>query len=93
MNDPIVNYEYTHAYNFRPEEMYGMGKETLKISGKSKLSEFLGYLQRNSSIKFEDATYWFHGLDECIENHEPWVPYIGQPMFYIYDIKITPVEE
>jgi hypothetical protein len=93
MTDPIVKYEYAMAYNFRPDELYGMGKESLRTSGQDKLSKVLERLQYNSSIKFKDATYQFYGLDECIETHEPWVPYIGQPMFFVYDIKITPVEE
>lgn len=90
--DTIVDYSYTTIYNFRPDEMYGMGKESLICNGRGTLGKFLEIIERNSSIKFEDAVYQFYGLDEHIDEYEPWVKWIGQPMYMIVDIKVTPVE-
>jgi hypothetical protein len=86
-----VKYEYTSAYNFRPEECFGMGKETITVSGEGDLNEFLERLQRNSQLKHENDLDWGYCRDVPKQNPE-WTPYIGQPMFYIYDLKIEPVE-
>jgi hypothetical protein len=88
--DTIVKTEYTSIYNMRPGEMCGMGKESLIVSHPGQpLGQFLKNLQANSSLKFENdiefiADEWFH--------NEEWTKYIGQPMFFITDIKIEEVK-
>ena len=82
-----VKYQYTTHYNFRPDELYGMGKESLTIShNNATLREFLDVLVKNSQLKHTNAVYQFYGLDERIEEFEPWVPWIGQPMFHLSNI-------
>ena len=87
----MIKYKYGSIYNMRPGELYGMGKESLNISGKGTLEEFMNCLTRNSSIKFEDAYEYIIGLDDRFEVEE-WKPYIGQPMFFIVDIEYEEVK-
>jgi hypothetical protein len=82
---------YTTIYNFRPGELYGMGKESLTVTGVTEdLVKWFGYISHNSSLKHENAIEHAYGLDECWER-EDWKPWIGQPMFYVVDIKWEPV--
>lgn len=83
----FMKYSYCTIYNFRPDETYGMGKESLKISGDQPLNVFLKEIQYNSSLKHENAIEFIVGTEESIER-EDWKPWIGQPMFYVTDIKI-----
>lgn len=84
----MMKTSYSTIYNFRPNEMYGMGKESLIISGEyTSLEEFMENLMYNSSLKHENAKEYSWPSYECIER-EDWIPWIGQPMFYIVDIKL-----
>ena len=84
----MMKTSYTTIYNFRPNEMYGMGKESLIISGEySSIEKFMKNLMYNSSLKHENAKEWIVGTETYIER-EDWIPWIGQPMFYIVEIKL-----
>jgi hypothetical protein len=91
MDDPLVNYTYSTRYNFRPQECYGMGKESLMITGTGKLSDFLRVIQTNSSMKHKNNLMYILGSDDVIEMEE-WNPWIGQPMFTLYDIKFEVID-
>lgn len=79
---------YSTWYNFRPGEGYGMGKESLKVTGEwESLEEFMKTLEYNSSLKHKDNKEWIVGTEDFVENDE-WTKWIGQPMFFIYDIEI-----
>jgi len=83
---------YTTIYNFRPNELYGMGTESLIITGTIAAEELENWfinVAQNSTLKHENATEYAYGLDECWER-EDWKPWIGQPMFYVVDIKWEP---
>lgn len=86
-----VKYEYTSIYNRRPEEGYGMGTENLTVSGESDLMEFLERLQHNSSLRHTDNKMFIVSTETMVEIPE-WNDWIGQPMFFIVDIKIVPIE-
>lgn len=84
-----VKTSYTSFYNFRPNECFGMGKESLIVSHPCmELSEFLEKLQYNSQLKHQDAIAYIG--EEKIHVPE-WENFIGQPMFFIFDIKIEPI--
>lgn len=88
-----IRYEYTTTYNFRPNELYGMGKESLCIkSPLASMEMFIESLAHNSSLKHENAYEAIYGSHEIIER-EDWKPWIGQPMFYITDIKYEIIED
>jgi hypothetical protein len=88
-----IKYEYSTTYNFRPDELYGMGKESMKISNPSStMEQFLETLSHNSSLKHRTAVEYIYGSEESI-HREDWIPYIGQPMFYITDIKYEIIDE
>lgn len=82
-----IKYQYTTIYNYRPNETFGMGKESLIIKGEGDVAGFLENIARNSSIKFEDNIERIYGTDEAFENPE-WNDWIGRPMFLITDIKV-----
>lgn len=82
-----MNYSYTTIYNFRPNEMFGMGKESVTCKGKGTLEDFIKYISHNSSLKHENNKEYIMGSDEFVER-EDWTSWIGQPMFYIIDIKV-----
>ena len=89
-----VRYEYTTTYNFRPDELYGMGKESLTVISTTAgipIEDFLRVLSKNSSLKHENAYEAIYGSHEMYER-EDWKPWIGQPMFYVTDIKVEIVE-
>jgi hypothetical protein len=85
---------YGSIYNFRPEEIVSMGKESLNISSTipASIEEVIELLEHNSSLKHKDAIEWILGTEEFIER-EDWKPWIGQPMFHMIDIKIVPVPD
>jgi hypothetical protein len=87
MTEKLYNYSYSSIYNFRPDELYGMGKESITIQGKGTIQKFLELLQHNSSLKHEDCKEFIVGTEETVE-HKDWKDWIGQPMFYIVDIKL-----
>ena len=82
-----VDFEYTSIYNFRPEEGYGMGKESIIHSGTAYLVDFIRILEDNSSLKHDSANEYNYVPEEPI-HREDWVAWIGQPMFKLVDIKI-----
>ena len=89
-----VRYKYTSIYNMRPEELYGMGKESLTVTSPPEgieFEEFCRMMKHNSSLVFEDAYMMILGTEEMVEIDE-WKPYIGQPMFFIVDLEIEKVK-
>jgi len=91
MTEQLYWTKYSTVYNMRPEELYGMGKESLTAySGRpEKMTDFMDQLRRNSSLKHENTEQGFYGTEEYIER-EDWIPYLGQPMFFIVDIDYVP---
>jgi hypothetical protein len=82
---------YTTIYNRRPQEMYGMGTEDLISTGVTEdLIDWFGYISQNSTLKHDSILEYAYGSEECWER-EDWKPWIGQPMFYVVDIKWEPV--
>lgn len=92
LNEIYVETEYTSLYNMRPDELYGMGRESLTISGKSKLGDFLKMLESASSQKHQNNLYPIMGSTESFPLTE-WDKYIGRPSNYIVDIKIKQIEK
>jgi hypothetical protein len=89
-----IRYEYSTSYNFRPDELYGMGKESLRVQSPREgvpIEQFLDQIQKNSSIKHVNHHQIIYGSDIVVEM-EDWKPWIGQPMFYITDIKVEIVD-
>lgn len=82
-----MKFSYGSIYNFRPDELYGMGKESLIVSGEGTLEEIFKTLQHNSSLKHTDCKEFIVGTEEMVERPD-WKPWIDQPMFYIVDIKV-----
>ncbi len=90
-----VRYEYTSFYNFRPDELYGMGKENLRVQSPKEgvpIEKFLEIITQNSSLKHQNHYEAIYGCDTLFER-EDWKKYVGQPMFYITDIKVEIVDE
>lgn len=84
-----IKTSYTTIYNMRPEEMFGMGKESLICTGvieEEELNDFFKRVAENSCIKHDSILEYAYGSEECWER-EDWKPYVGQPMFYVVDIK------
>lgn len=75
----------------RPGELYGMGKESLTISGEDELFNVIELICRSSKIKHTNCLQGILGTTEFVEMEE-WKRYIGQPAFFIVDIEITPIE-
>jgi hypothetical protein len=75
----------------RPNELYGMGKESLTCTSEHEtLDDFLVYLSKNSSSKHENNVEFILGSEDCFEI-EAWKEYIGQPRFFIVDIKVEKI--
>lgn len=90
-----VRYEYTSVYNFRPDELYGMGKESLRVQSPKEgvpIEKFLETMRHNSSLKHENHYEAIIGFDTVFER-EDWKRYVGQPKFYIVDIKVEVIDE
>lgn len=88
----MYKYQYSSIYNMRPNEMYGMGKESITVSGQTDdIDSLLEILSKNSSIKFVNNLEGFMGTEEVFER-EDWNEYIGQPMFFLTDLKIEKIE-
>ena len=90
-----IRYEYCTSYNFRPGELYGMGKESLKVQSPEEgtsVKTFLEILSHNSSLKHTNITESIYGTTETFER-EDWKPWLGQPKFYITDIKFEIIDE
>ena len=89
-----VRYQYASLYNFRPDEMYGMGKESLTVGPGPAIpiEDFFKMIEHNSSLKHKDNKEYIYGSDMVIER-EDWKPWIGQPMFYIVDLKIEVIDD
>jgi hypothetical protein len=81
-------------YNVRPGEICGMGKEstTSWTTIPEPLVDIVNRLAYNSSLKHEDNLEWIYGTEE-FRVREDWTSWIGEPMFFIYDIEIIPVNE
>jgi hypothetical protein len=76
----------------RPNELYGMGKESITVTGQTDdVDSLLEILSKNFSIKFENNLEGIMGTEEFVER-EDWNEYIGQPMFFLTDLKIEKVE-
>jgi hypothetical protein len=76
----------------RPNELYGMGKESITVTGQTDdVDSLLEILSKNFSIKFENNLEGIMGTEEFVER-EDWNRYIGQPMFFLTDLKIEKVE-
>jgi hypothetical protein len=90
-----IRYEYSTVYNFRPDELYGMGKESLRVQSPKEgvsLESFLEIISHNSNLKHTSITEYIYGLSQGFER-EDWKPWLGQPMFYMTDIKCEIVED
>lgn len=85
--------EYSISYNFRPNELYGMGKEslTVQISKLLTAEEFLDILVENSKLKHESILEAIYGTTETVERQD-WKNWLGQPMYHITDIKYELVD-
>ena len=94
MSDKLYLYSHSTTYNFRPGELYGMGKESLTVTATipKTLEEIFEELTRWSSIKHDSIKEAFYGMDLVVER-EDWKKWLGQPMYYITDIKVWPAEE
>ena len=90
-----VRYEYTSIYNYRPDELYGMGRESLRIQSPREgvpIEQFLEAMRHNSSIKHTNNLEGIYGTDIVVER-EDWNRYVGQPKFYMIDIKVEIIDE
>lgn len=88
-----IHASYGSLYNRRPGEAYGMGTENLTTSSYTTPKAFLEQLSHNSSIKFKSAVEYVSLDGKDIRINTDWTPYIGQPMFYVVDIKIKELTE
>lgn len=86
-----VKYSYHSIYNTRPDEMFGMGKESLIVSGETEINKFFELMEHNSSLKHTNCLQWIIGTDEYVEMEE-WKSYLGQPMFFITDLKMELID-
>lgn len=82
-----IKYSYTTIYNYRPGEQIGHGKEPMTFTGESTLSDFAQHIEFNSSIKFETNIEFSYCLEKQVVRDD-WNDYIGQPMYFITDVKI-----
>lgn len=90
-----VRYSYSSTYNFRPDELYGMGKESLDIQSPPEgvpVEQFFKMMEHNSNLKHESHYEAIIGSDILFER-EDWKRWVGQPMFYITNIKVEIIDE
>jgi hypothetical protein len=50
-----LEYSYTSQYQMRENETFGMGKETVRITGAGTVKQFLHNIAANSNLKHEDG--------------------------------------